>query len=68
VPGFLLTDALSNRTTGWRVVWIRWECQFDFNWADPGLPEVLIVLFNLGNFLAVVAFAVRGPVTLRMLT
>lgn len=40
----------------------------ELNWADPGLPEVLVVLFNLGNFLAVAAFAVRGPVTLRMLT
>ncbi len=38
-----------------------------FNWSQPGLDEFLIILFNLGNTLAVVAFVVRGPIMLRVL-
>lgn len=38
-----------------------------FSWTDFGLNELLIISFNLGNFLAVVAFAVRGAITLRAL-
>ncbi|MBV6658764.1 MAG: cyclic nucleotide-binding domain-containing protein [Devosiaceae bacterium] len=39
----------------------------EFNWTEPGLDEFLILLFNFGNLLAVIAFAVRGPITLRAL-
>ena len=39
----------------------------DINWAAPGLSEFLILCFNLGNLFAVLAFAVRGAVTLRAL-
>lgn len=39
----------------------------DFSWTDPGLDEFLIVLFNFGNLLAVLAFVMRGPITLRVL-
>lgn len=40
----------------------------EFNWSDFGTTEFLVVCFNLGNLLAVIAFMVRGAVTLRMLT
>jgi CRP-like cAMP-binding protein len=40
----------------------------EFNWSDPGAIEFLIICFNVGNFLAVVAFMVRGAISLRMLT
>lgn len=40
----------------------------EFNWSEPGLTEFLIVCFNLGNFLAVVAFMVRGAIALRVIT
>jgi hypothetical protein len=39
----------------------------DFSWSEFGRDEFLIILFNLGNLLAVIAFAVRGPVLLRAL-
>lgn len=38
-----------------------------FSWANFGLNEILILSFNLGNLLAVLAFAVRGAITLRAL-
>lgn len=38
-----------------------------FSWADFGLNEILIISFNLGNILAVLAFAVRGAIALRVL-
>jgi hypothetical protein len=40
----------------------------EFNWSEPGLTEFLVVCFNLGNLLAVIAFMVRGAISLRMLT
>jgi CRP-like cAMP-binding protein len=40
----------------------------EFNWSEPGVTEFLVICFNLGNFLAVTAFLVRGAITLRMLT
>lgn len=39
-----------------------------FNWSEPGIPELLVLCFNLGNFLAVIAFLVRGAIMLRLLT
>ncbi len=39
----------------------------DFSWTNPGLDEFLIILFNIGNMLAVIAFVVRGPILLRVL-
>lgn len=38
-----------------------------FSWANFGLNEILIISFNLGNILAVLAFAVRGAIALRVL-
>lgn len=40
----------------------------ELNWTEPGVSELLVVCFNLGNFLAVTAFLARGAITLRMLT
>lgn len=38
----------------------------DFSWSSFGLDETLIILFNLGNLLAVLAFVLRGPILLRV--
>lgn len=38
-----------------------------FSWANFGLNEILIISFNLGNILTVLAFAVRGAIALRVL-
>lgn len=38
-----------------------------FSWTNFGLNEFLIIVFNLGNILGVLAFAVRGAIALRVL-
>lgn len=39
----------------------------ELNWTAPGATELFVVLFSLGNLIAVLAFAVRGAILLRIL-